>query len=390
MKWRYQAAVIFFAFIFLCIGGRLFYWQIVKADELSRLGREQYSQIVQIQPQRGDITAADAFPLVTNSLEYLVFGNPKEIMNKDATANTLSPLISVESSTISAILNADKFWVPIKSRVHTDAKLAIDALKLPGIGFQEQYGRLYPEASMAASLLGFVGKDDAGNDKGYFGLEGYYDRQLRGRAGSAVVIKDALGRPVLSKYNDDSGAQDGRSLVLTLDRTIQYQLETKLKAGIENYGAQSGMGAVMDPKTGAILAMSNFPSFDPRAFNQYDPSLYKNPFITDTYEPGSTFKPLVMAAALEEKLITPTTTCPICDKPVQVQNYEIHTWNNEYTANIDMTHIMIHSDNTGMVYISQLMGLTKMLSYFDKFGIGQDTGIDLQGEFAPPLKEERD
>jgi len=390
MKWRYQAAVIFFAFIFLCVIGKLFYWQIVKADELSRLGKEQYSQVVQIQPQRGDIEAADTFPLATNRLEYLLYGNPKAIPDRTKVSDMLSPLISVDSATISAILDADKFWVPIKSQLNHDTQQSILKLQIPGIGFQEQYGRLYPEASMAASVLGFVGKDDLGNDKGYVGLEGYYDRQLRGRAGSAIVIKDALGRPVLSKYNDDSGAQDGRSLVLTIDRTIQYQLESKLKAGIDNYGADSGMAAVMDPKTGAILAMANFPSFDPRAFNKYDQSLYRNPFITDTYEPGSTFKPLIMAAALEEKLITPTTTCPICDKPVAVGGYKIKTWNNEYQANIDMTHIMIHSDNTGMVYISQLLGLSKMLSYFDKYGIGQNTGIDLQGEFAPPIKAESD
>ncbi|HSW96935.1 MAG TPA: penicillin-binding protein 2, partial [Candidatus Saccharimonadales bacterium] len=151
-------------------------------------------------------------------------------------------------------------------------------------------------------------------------------------------------------------------------------------------GAESGMAAIMDPKTGGIIAMSSFPSFDPRSYQDYNESLYINPFITSTYEPGSTFKPLVMAAALNEKLVKPDTPCPICDKPVSVGGYDIHTWNDKYTANINMNNIIVESDNTGMVYVAQLLGLDRMLSYLNKWGIGEPTNIDLQGEFAPEVK----
>src|SRR5258706_5425330 len=243
---------------------------------------------------------------------------------------------------------------------------------------------------MAAQLIGFVGKDEMGLDKGYFGLEGFYDRQLKGRAGQAIEIHDALGRPVLSRLNSSSGEQDGRSLVLYLDRVIQYQTEKKLKEGVEKYGARKGMAIVMDPKTGGILAMASFPSFDERNYTTYADLLYRNPIISDTYEPGSTFKPLIMAGALNSHLVTPQATCPICSGPVTIGDYTIHTWNDKYYPNNSMMDIIRHSDNTGMVYVSKILGLNRMLSYMQKFGIGDTTGIDLQGEFAPPLKNEND
>ncbi len=317
MTWRYHLILLFFGLAFMAITAKLFWWQVVKAEELSDLGQAQYSKNLQIEPIRGDIKASDDFPLATNKLSYLVFANPKEIGDKEDTANKLAPILGMDSATISGKLTQDKFWVPIKPSIDEDTRKTIDALRIPGVGFQEEYGRLYTEASTAAQLLGFVGKDTFGNDKGYFGLEGYYDRQLRGRAGQAVIINDAFGRPVLSKFDGSSGELDGRSfLTLHIDRAIQFLVESKLKAGINKYGAESGMAAVMDPATGGILAMSAFPSFDPRSYGNYDVSLYKNPFITDTYEPGSTFKPLVMAAGMESHLITPTSTCPVCGGPV--------------------------------------------------------------------------
>lgn len=387
MTWRYHAITLFFILAFFSITAKLFWWQIVKADELSQLGEAQYAKQIQVQPVRGDIRANDNFPLATNKLSYLVYADPKMVADKDHTAQILSPLLQVDSATISAILDTDKFWVPIKSQVEDDVKRSVEKENLSGIGFQEQYTRLYTEASMAAQLLGFVGKDKYGNDKGYSGVEGYYDRQLRGRPGMAVVINDALGKPVLSKFNGSSGEQDGRTLVLSLDRTVEYDVEQKLRDGIEKYGAQSGTAAVMDPKTGGILAMASFPSFDPRNYKDYDNNLYINPFITDTYEPGSTFKPLIMAAGIDAGLITPTTTCPICDKPVSIGGYDIHTWNDTYFPNTDMIDVMIHSDNTGMVYVAQKLGLDRMLSYLESYGIGSATGIDLQGELSPGLKQ---
>lgn len=386
MRWRYVTVLSFFLFCFFVLLSRLFYWQVVKADELASLGQSQYGSLITIQPKRGDIVASDSFPLATNRLSYLVFANPKEVPQKNAAAQLLSPILAIDAASLSARLASDGFWVSLKSGIDTKAKDAIDTLKIPGIGFEDQYARLYPEASMAASLIGFVGKDSAGADKGYSGLEGYYDRQLKGRYGQALEIHDALGRPILSELSGSGQAQDGRTLVLSIDRAIQFLVESKLKAGVEQFGAASGMVGVMDPKTGAILAMANFPSFDESTFWEFDSKLYRNPFISDLYEPGSTVKPLVMAGALDRQLVKPDTKCPDCSGPVQVGDYALHTWNDEYFPNTTMTEVIRHSDNTGMVYVSKLMGLNNMLSNFDKFGLSDATNIDLQGEATSTIK----
>lgn len=386
MTWRYRLVFIGIVFFFLLVVARLFYWQVVKAKELSALGQAQYGTNLKISPQRGEIKTSDGFPIASNKITYLVFANPKEIKNKGEISGVLASILDLDIASVSAQVALDKFWVPIKSGISLDVKQKLDSLNLQGIGFDKQYERFYPEASMAAQLLGFVGKDDSGSDKGYFGLEGYYDRLLRGKEGLAMQVHDAFGRPILAKMNHASGSVDGQSLILSIDRSMQFLVEKKLKEGIEQYGAASGMVAVMEPKTGKILAMASFPAFDPRDYQNYESNLYKNPFISDLYEPGSTFKPLVMSSALDSKVVNPQTKCDICGGPVSVSGYEIHTWNNKYFKDINMIETIQHSDNTGMVFTAQKLGLDRMLSYLSRFGIGSDTGIDLQGEVSAALK----
>ena len=333
MSWRYRFVLFFFVFLFGLIISRLFYWQVVRAQELAALGQAQYGKQITLTAERGEIKTSDGFPIAANKLSYLVYANPKVIKDKENIAKQLAPHLSEEEATISALLSADKFWISLKPRVDNKTKEAIERLKLPGVGFEEHAMRYYPEASMAAKLLGFVGKDDEGRAKGYFGLEGYYDRQLRGKDGLATVINDATGKPILAKMNRGSGKVDGRSITLNIDRTVQYLLDRDLKEGIYQYGAAGGMAAIIDPKTGGVLAMSSFPTFDPRNYQDYTDNEYKNPFITGTYEPGSTFKPLIMSAAIDAGLVTPETKCTICGGPVEIGGYEIKTWNDKYDPN---------------------------------------------------------
>lgn len=375
--------VIGFSFVLL----RLFYWQVVKADALAAMGKSQYGSAITISSERGDIKTSDGFPLVTNKLSYLLYVNPKEVKNKEILAQLLSPLVTVDKATISGQLALDRFWVPIKRGIDADQKKNIEKMKLPGVGFEEESLRFYPEASLAAQLLGFVGKDDLGEDKGYFGIEGYYDRQLKGKTITTIKIRDAFGRPIVSRQNESNGAQKGRSLVLHIDRVLQYMVEKKLKEGVEKYGASGGMVGILDPKTGNVIAMASYPSFDQRKYQDYSAELYKNPFITNVYEPGSTFKALVMGAGLDAKKVKADTKCPICAKPIEIGGYEIRTWNNKYEENISMTDVLKHSDNTGMVYVAQSLGLENMLDYFHEFGIGELTGIDLEGEVSSSLRE---
>ena len=374
---------LFLVFFFLVIG-RLFYWQYVRAEELSKLGENQYGGVIALAPQRGEIKSSDGFPIAANKISYLLYANPKEIKDKKKTSEVLSEVLKLDSASASASLNKDLFWVPLKHGLSQSQKEEVEKLKLPGVGFEEEFTRFYPEASLSAHLIGFVGKDEKG-DKGYFGIEGYYDRLLSGKEGKNLQVHDAFGRPILAEIKVTSPIE-GSNLVLSIDRSIQFLVERKLKEGIEKYGAEGGMAGVMDPKTGNILAMASFPSFDPREYWKYESSLFKNPFISNLFEPGSTFKPIVMSAALDSEVVKPDTKCDACAGPVSIGGHEIKTWNNKYYKDTTMVEVIQHSDNTGMVYVSQKLGLDRLLSYLKKFGIGDLTGIDLQGETAPSLK----
>ncbi len=386
MKWRYPFVFAIFIIFFVCVIGRLFYWQVVKAEMLSELAKLQYSGVLKILPKRGEIKTSDGFPIVTNKISYLLFANPAEVKNKNKTISLLSSLLDIDIASVSSLLSSNKLWVPVKSGIDAFTKEEIEKMNLPGMGFEERFTRLYPEASTAAHLIGFVGKNEEGESRGSVGIEGYYDRLLRGKEGHVVELHDALGRPILSKRRENLSGSNGNNLVLSVDRSIQFLAEKKLKEGIEKYGALGGMIGIMEPATGNILAMVSLPSFAPEKYWEYDQSLYKNPFIVDAYEPGSTLKPIIMASALDAGLITPQTKCNICGRPIIIGDYSLHTWNDKYYKDTNMIEVIQHSDNTGMVYVAQKLGVDRMISYLTRFGIGNATGIDLQGEIAPPLK----
>ncbi|MBI4089371.1 MAG: penicillin-binding protein 2, partial [Candidatus Levybacteria bacterium] len=386
MKWRYPFVFIAFIVLFTFVIGRLFYWQVVKAEMLTKLAKSQYNGFVKVLPKRGEIKTSDKYPIVSNKVFYSLFVNPQDLKDKNKTIQTLSTLLDVDTASISSELLSDKLWVPVKSNLDYQKKGEIEKMQIHGVGFEEHFGRFYPEASIAAHLLGFVGKNESGDDRGYFGLEGYYDRLLKGKEGYAIELHDAMGRPILSKRSDKTQGTDGGNLILSIDRSVQFLVEQKLKDGIEKYGAVGGMVGIMDPHTGDIISMVSLPSFSPEKFWEYDESLYKNPFIANTYEPGSTLKPIVMAGALDAGIITPLTKCTICGGPVTVSGYDLHTWNDKYYKDTNMIEVIQRSDNIGMVFVAQKLGVDRMISYLTSFGLGSLTDIDLQGEIAPSLK----
>lgn len=390
MMWRYRFVLLSFFILFLLIDARLFYWQFARADELSAMGQAQYSAQIKSMPRRGEIQTSDGYAIAANKISYLLYANPKIVKDKEVQATVLAPLLKMDTATISAMLARNSFWSPIKSQIDENLKNKIESLHINGVGFEEQPERFYPEASMAAKVLGFVGRDKNGDPQGYFGLEGFYDRQLRGKTGLIMSLRDAWGNPIVAKMNSNTGKVDGRSLKLNIDRVIQYVLEEELKNGIAKYGAESGMGGIIDPKTGGVIAMSAFPDYDPRQYQDYTDNLFKNPFITDTYEPGSTFKPIVMSSAIDSGVVAPDTNCTICGAPVQIGEYIIKTWNDKYNPNLTMTKVIQYSDNTGMVFVGRKLGLDRTLNYLKKFGFDDVTGIDLQGEAAQDLRPRND
>jgi cell division protein FtsI/penicillin-binding protein 2 len=266
-------------------------------------------------------------------------------------------------------------------------KKNIEALRIKGIGFESQEARYYPEGSSAAQILGFVGKDENGGDIGYFGLEGYYNLPLSGKSGFLGREKDARGAPILVNGVNQVSAVSGVNLKTNVDKRAQLLVEEKLKEGIDKYGASGGHVTIMDPTSGRVMAMAGYPSFDPQEYVKYGDSLFKNPVISDTFEPGSIFKVLVMAAGLDAGVIEPDTKCDICAGPLKIDKYFIKTWNDEYHPDISMTDVIVHSDNVGMTFIGRKLGAEAMFDYLDKFGIGKTSGIDLQGESAVALRK---
>lgn len=386
-----------FAILFLSLISRLFYWQIVMGADLKEQASYQYKGTKTITAPRGNILANDGTWLAVMRTNWLLFAElPKLDKSSKEIANLLAPLFTEDNyedrdEYRQALLNETEkiqsaldrkgvVWVPVKRKVTSEIKEKIEELNIKGLGFDPEETRYYPEGSSSAQLLGFVGKDDQGNDTGYFGLEGYYNISLAGKNGFLQREKDLSGVPLLTGGLSEIASIPGTDLTTYIDKRVQNSAEEKLKEGLEKYGAKEGSVIIMDPKTGAIMGMASYPSYDPAKYSEFDGALYRNPAISDTFEPGSVFKVIVMAAGLDAEVIEPDTICDICDKPYKVDKYFIETWDRKYHPDSTMTDVLVHSDNVGMSFIAERLGTEKMYEYLDKFGIGKLSGIDLQGE----------
>jgi len=392
-NWRVNFLLILFILVGFLISARLFYWQIFSFSDLAALAENQHWISFEIPAKRGEILASDGAPLASNEEAFLVFASLPEIKDKvDSIADKLAPLLEPDNPATMAglikerLARSDLVWVPLKHEVSRETKSEIESLELDGIGFEEEQKRSYPEASASAHLLGFVGSDINGQPKGYFGLEGYYDLELKGRPGLLRREKDASGKPILIGEVEREEERDGRTLLTTIDRTIQYLISEKLQEGLQRYGASSGSVVVMEPKTGAILGMAAWPNYNPENYVAFDKGLYPNPAVSFSYEPGSTFKVLVMSAALNEGAVKPETRCDQCSGPRIISGYTLKTWNEKYFPNSTMTEVIQHSDNVGMVFVGEKLGKEKMVEYLQKFGLGQPTGVDLEDETSPKLR----
>ncbi|MBI3379885.1 penicillin-binding protein 2 [Candidatus Gottesmanbacteria bacterium] len=384
---RVTVIFILFFLLFGFIVVKLFILQVVSFEGLSGLAEKQRMASLPIIASRGKILASDGSPLVLNKKTYGIFLEPKSIKDKDIVLNILAKELDISISTISSKLNNDSLlWLPVIHQMEEKKKEIIASYKLDGVGFMDETKRYYPEASMAAQLLGFVGKGVSGEDQGYFGVEGYYDQQLRGRDGRLIQELDPVGNPILTAERQNIPAENGRDLKLYLDKTIQFIAERQLRKGIEIYGAKGGTVTILDPKTGGILAMASLPSYNPDGFYNYQQELYKNPIVSSSYEPGSTFKVLIMGAALNEGKIKSDT---IIDEagPVEIGGYTINTWNQKYHGRISATEVLNYSSNVGMVNIEKNLDQNILLSYIGNYGFGNLTGIDLQEETSPDIRE---
>lgn len=399
------------SFIFLGFLGlvcaRLFYWQIIQGPDLARAAAEQRSLVRQIPAERGNILARDGKILAGSEAGYLLFASTVDLKAQSSeVARKLAPILAaaqnddqatldlpageaapvvdgaqIERTLAAKLSQAGSYYIPLAHKLKQRYAEQIAALKLFGLGFDPEPRRLYPEGNLAATTLGFVGSNDQGDPAGYFGLEGFYNGELAGRGGVERLERDPAGRPIPIGTFDIMPPQDGRTLTTTIDRYVQLVVEKKLREGVEKYGAKKGAAMVIDPKTGDILASVTWPAFDPRDYQLSPSDNYKDGVIADTYEPGSTFKTVTMAAGLDTGTVKPDTLCEACGAPFQIQSQSIHTWNNKYFPTGEtMTKVLEHSDNVGAAWLATKLGRDKMYQYAKAFGVGEKTGIDLQGE----------
>lgn len=402
----FQILIIVVAIV---IVARLFYWQFI-ANIASNI--DDFKLNSEIPASRGELFTQDGYPIVANQEAFLLYAKPADITKSPKEiAKTISPfLISEKYSTPGASLSeaenkqkereikekeeemVDKLenkallWVQLARKIPKETKEKIESQSIKGFGFERDEKRLYPEASMAAQVLGFVGFDKFGRDIGYFGLEGFWDLTLKGKAGSLGGEKDPLGLPILVGAYKRIEPIKGGDLYLSIDRSIQFIVEKSLSKAVEKYGAKDGSVIVQDPKTGQILAMATSPTYNPALRQEYEEKVYKNPVVADTFEPGSIFKPVVMASALDLGLVEPQSKCNFCYGPKKVANYEVSTWNKKYYPDSTMTEVIQHSDNVGMTFVSEKLGIDKFYSYITKFGFGKISGIDLQEEASGFLR----
>ena len=390
----------FLSFVFCLITtavlARLFYWQILSGDRLTAAAAKQHWKNLSLPAPRGKILTQDGYPLVNNQTSYDLYLDRSQIkLPETEITSQVMPLISTDSAILASesarlqkqLQNPNSIWIKLFSRLTATIKNQIASLNISGLVFQNQPIRIYPEASQSAHLLGFVAANSAGQPQGYFGLEGFYDRELSGRSGSLSLETDAVGNPIVLGNSRQQASLPGRDLFTHLDRSIQFIAEQKLLAGLQKYGAVSGTVSIMDPQTGAILAMAAYPNYSPTDYSQYPREYYPNPIINQSYEPGSTFKVLIMAAALDQGVVNDQTICP-CSGPKIINSFSISTWDGKYHPNSTITEIIQNSDNVGMVFTSELLGHDAIINYLQKFGFGKPTGIDLQEESSPALRKD--
>ncbi len=394
---RFRHIWIFFLILGLIFLIRLFQRQVLMYNQYSILAEKQYYTRIDQPAKRGDIMINDRdstnlvdeqengmFSVATDLELFNVMVVPRHIENKQETAQKLSQILGMKEEEVFNLINVDKWYIPpIKKRISKELADKISELNLKGVSLEGQYYRFYPENNFMSQVMGFVDY----NGDGKYGIEEYYDGILKGEGGMLKGIKDNLGRVV--KVEESEPGKDGSSIVLTIDRSIQYMVEKKLKEGIDKYKAEKGSIIVADPKTGAILAMASYPDYNPNLFNEVpseNQNIFINPVTSLNWEPGSVFKPFIVASSISNKLLEPDSKP---EEPfgssVVVDGYEIHNALDEAYGFETVTQILENSDNIGMIWVANKVGNDLIGDFIKKLGFGEKTGIDVSGEASGQL-----
>jgi cell division protein FtsI/penicillin-binding protein 2 len=389
----------FFIFFFILFYGRLFYLQVYSYEFYRQKAYNQQTSKKVIESHRGQIISSDGFILATNNTSYTLVLDPSVQKNLTELIKKLSENVIFESDVDKqkfiekeSLINPNAKYFILKKNLTQDERDRILALKLTGVYFEKEIKRFYPEGQLAASILGFVASSKEEIQKGYYGIEGRNDQLLKGRSGRLIYEKGASGQVILFGNYDKYDSIDGDSIVLTIDRSVQYIIEKKLKEGVLKTGSKSGQIVVMNPVTGDILGMANYPSFDP-----YDPykefideekkikSEIRNKSISDNIEPGSVIKPHTIATALDLGLINQSFEFNDYG-PLELYGDTIDNWDKKHIGYANLETLLQKSNNIGAALVGLKVGAANFQNYFSKFGFSRGTDIDLEGEEKGYLK----
>lgn len=356
-QWRINLILILVFIFGAVILSKLFLIQIRQGEYYKALSQGLVTSVAEEESKpRGEIFFKNGEPLAINMEWPFVYSSPKEVKEgKEEIAGKLAEILSLDKDSILEKLNKDNLYEVIKKRISEEEVKKIKELNLTGIYLKNETGRYYPQETLASQVIGFL---DA-QSQGQYGLEEQYNEVLKG------------------------GKKQGNDLVLTLDYAIQFTAEKLLEKAKENLNIENGEIIVIEPNSGKILALANFPNFNPNQYSEVsDFDIFQNAVTLKFFEPGSVFKPITMAAALEEERITSQTTY---QDPgvIKIGGYKIYNYDNrKYPGDITMTEVLEKSINTGAVFVEQLLGGDILLKYIEKFGIFEPTEIDVQENYS--------
>lgn len=348
--------------------------QGVRAASFGRLASNQHSEEVTIPAARGTLYDRGGVQLAIGEQATTVYADPRTVTDPRSEAATVAKIMRLDENEVYALL-ADRtrgfVYVARKADSALAAKLARKGL--PGLGFYHEEQRFYPQFNLAAQVLGYAGVDN----KGLAGLELSLNRQLAGRPGRERIVKDASGQAIDTITSRTE--RDGEDVYLTLDHTLQSNAQAVLRDTVRKWHAKSATAIVLDPATGAVRAMAVAPGFDANDYPKVWRAFQRNRAVTDTYEPGSTFKLVTVAGALSDRLVSPTTrfTLPYS---IHVADRVVHDAEPRGTETMTVAHILSHSSNVGAITLAQKLGKQRLVRWIKRFGFGKLTGIDFPGE----------
>lgn len=361
----------------IVVVGRLVQIQIAQGSRYRAKAQRQQERRIEISGQRGSILDREGRELAVSVESSSIFAIPDDVGNPRAAAEALAPLLGMSPREVLDKLATDRGFVWICRQIEPEIGERIRARRLAGIHLVTEPRRFYPKRRLASAVLGFVGTDD----KGLAGLEHRYDEAIRGKPGELVALTDARR----SRYGEletanSRPAEEGASLILSLDSGVQFAAERELAASMKEHRALSGSVVVMDPRNGEILAMASAPDFDPNEFGSFEPSAWRNRVIADAYEPGSTFKIVTGALGLEYGLVGLEEMIETGDGTIRIANTTIRESDHHHYGALSLAGIFERSSNVGIIRVGLRLGARRLFDGASAFGVGRPTGVDLPGE----------